>query len=272
MFRNFCFTLNNYTEEEITHLGNGKWWKYLTYGKETGEGGTPHLQGYCELHKRTRFNTIKQYLPRAHIEPRRGTQSQAILYCHKEDKQPFEEGEKCEQGQRTDLDGVRQNALEGGMRLVTTIHNYQQICVAQKFLTYNEEPRDWKPEIWWIWGETGTGKSKFAREICQDLDTYVKNTPTKWWDGYDGQEAVIIDDFRQEWFEFTYMLALLDRYEFKVEYKGGSRQFKPKLIVVTCCYSPDDCYNTIENIDQLIRRLDHVNYLGNVPLVPEVGG
>lgn len=270
MLRNFCFTINNYTEEEIEQIEKGTWWKYITYGKETGENNTPHLQGYCELQKRTRFNTIKQYLPRAHIEGRRGTQEQAIVYCHKDGE--FKElGEKGEQGRRKDLDKTREMALDEGMRAVTAICNFQQIKVAEKFLTYNEEPREWKPKVYWIWGESGTGKSKMAREICTE-DTYTKNNGTKWWDGYDAHENVIIDDFRESWWELTYMLALLDRYEFQVEIKGGLRQFKPKQIIITSCYSPDTVYDTTENIDQLLRRVDDVIFLGNVPDVPEVEG
>jgi len=40
--RNFVFTLNNYTTEEVELV---KEWdcKYLIFGKEIGESGTPHL-------------------------------------------------------------------------------------------------------------------------------------------------------------------------------------------------------------------------------------
>lgn len=139
--RNFCFTLNNYTEEEVQKIENINC-QYMIFGKEVGEEGTPHLQGYCELFKKTRFNTIKKFIPRAHIEQRYGTQEEAILYCMKSDKEPFIKGEPKKQGERNDLDLVRRIALEDGMRTVTSKFNNQQIAVASKFLTYNEEPRD----------------------------------------------------------------------------------------------------------------------------------
>lgn len=272
MLRNFCFTINNYTEEEYNNVKNNGAFGYCILAKEVGKEGTPHIQGYAELRRRTRFNTVKTYMPRAHIESRKGTQSQAIEYCKKDNN--FEEiGEKANQGRRHDLDKVRENALDGGMREISTLYSQQQIRVAEKFLTYCEEPRSWKPTVYWIWGPTGVGKSRLARELCDENDLYTKNTPNKWWEGYDAHEYVIVDDFRPDWWSLTYMLGLLDRYEFRVEYKGGLRQFKPKLIVITSCLAPDECYQTLdEDIGQLLRRLDRVDYLEGVPDVPEVGG
>lgn len=274
LLRNFCFTINNYNEEDENQILNIKW-KYVVCGREEGKEGTPHLQGYMELDKRTRFNTVKKWLPRAHIEERKGTALQASEYC-KKDGNFLELGNISCQGARSDLDKTRTIAMEEGMRKVTTICNSQQIKVAEKFLTYNEEPRDFKPEVIWLWGPTGTGKSRKARELCGE-DTFTKNDPSKWWDGYDGHEHVIIDDFRPSWWPLTDILSLLDRYEKRVEFKGGYRQFTARKIIITSCLPPSECYKgTGESIQQLIRRIDHIvnmNY-ENVPEVPvpEVAG
>lgn len=266
-----CFTLNNYTFDDLVRLGGLKdHVKYLVMGAEVGEQGTPHLQGYVEFNKSIRFNSAKKLLgDRVHIEQRRGTQQQAIDYC-KKDGDVWEMGTPGNQGKRVDLDNVRQLAMDGGMRAVSRTSSLQQIKVAEKYLTYNEEPRDWKPEVYWLWGKTGVGKSRRAREIAGDQDTYCKNDGTKWWTGYDGHEVVIIDDFRDSWWSLTEMLSLLDRYEKIVEYKGGHRQFKPRTIIVTSAMSPEACYkNTGERIDQLLRRIDHI--IECVADVAEVG-
>lgn len=266
-----CFTLNNYTFDDLVRLGGLKdHVKYLVMGAEVGEQGTPHLQGYVEFNKSIKFNSAKKLLgDRVHIEQRRGTQQQAIDYC-KKDGDVWEMGTPGHQGKRVDLDNVRQLAMDGGMRAVARTSSLQQIKVAEKYLTYNEEPRDWKPEVYWLWGKTGVGKSRRAREIAGDQDTYCKNDGTKWWTGYDGHEVVIIDDFRDSWWSLTEMLSLLDRYEKIVEYKGGHRQFKPRTIIVTSAMSPADCYkNTGERIDQLLRRIDYT--IEMVAEVAEVG-
>lgn len=268
--RNFCFTINNPTDEDFQVLHNTEC-QYLIYGREKGENNTPHLQGYAELYKKTRFNTIKKYLPRAHIEQRHGTQQQAITYCMKEDPAPYIRGTPREQGCRTDLDAVRRCALEDGMRTVTGKYNLQQINVATKFLTYNEEPREWLTEVIWLWGQSGVGKSKLAREIANMNDCFVKNCGSKWWDGYDAHDDVIIDDFRDSWWSLTEMLSLLDRYEKRVEVKGGWRQFKPKRIIITSIFPPESMYaGTGEDKTQLLRRITEVRNL--VPDVPEVAG
>lgn len=82
-FRHVCFTLNNYTEEEYKQLIEMEC-KYLVIGKEVGEEGTPHLQGYIEFKTPKRFSTLKNINQRIHWEERRGTAKQASEYCKKE--------------------------------------------------------------------------------------------------------------------------------------------------------------------------------------------
>jgi len=266
--RNVCFTINNYTTEDILGVCAVDW-AYVVVGWEIGDSGTPHMQGYGELVKVTKWASLKKVMPRAHLEGRKGSQAQAIEYCKKEGFYT-EHGTRKRQGARKDLDRVREDALEGGMRSVSSWANLQGIRVAEKFLSYNEEPRDWEPAVYWLWGPTGTGKSRIARKLCiNEDDVYVKNTATKWWDGYDGHESVIIDDFRPSWWDLTYMLGLLDRYEFRVETKGGHRQFRPKVIIVTSAIPPDRCYlGTGECVKQLLRRVSEVSEVGGVILEP----
>lgn len=257
--------------------------RYICWGAEVAETGTPHLQGYIELHSVSRISGFKKMsapFQRMHLELRRGSREQAREYCmkgtqpHKEwseqgskgpnwgkDAQFTEQGnwDAGGHGARTDLDKTRALALDEGMAAVTSTGTLQAIQVAEKFLTYNEEPRDWKPEVTWICGPTGAGKSKLARVLTADNRTYVKNTAAKWWNGYDKHDAIIVDDFRDSWWSLTDMLALLDRYELQVEVKGGYRQIQARRIVVTSIRHPSTMYQgTGEDIRQLERRITKV--------------
>jgi len=270
---NFVFTLNNYTMlEELDLLCTGLPITYIIYGYEVGKTGTPHLQGYAELNHKMRIQTIKKLgvgFERMHIEPRQGKQLEAIKYCKKDGQwMEFGEPKQLKQGQRNDLDQCREAARDHGMKEVSCWGNLQEIRIAEKYLQYNEPKRNWKPEVTWLYGLTGTGKSKLAHQMLPNA--YTKSEGSKWWDGYDAHDTVILDDFRGDWMKLSELLTLLDRYERRVEYKGGTRQFLAKKIIITSCKSPQECYNVPdENIDQLLRRLDCVKHLGGVT---EVGG
>lgn len=253
--RNWCFTLNNWTQEEYNNVLALPEVHYLIVGKEVGEQETPHLQGYVQWQKRQRFNTVKRLLPRAHLEVARGSADSNVEYCSK-GGDFVTQGEPKRWGERTDLDRVRRDALENGMAGVTRWASLQQIKVAEKFLTYNEEPRDWKPTVTWIHGGPNTGKTRMAHDLTGD-GRFIKNGGGKWWCGYDGNEDVILDDFRDTWWSLEYMLGLLDRYAFRVEFKGGMRQFRARNIVITSPHDPRSYYRmTGENMDQLMRRID----------------
>lgn len=261
--RCWCFTLNNWDECELLYIDSALPCRYIIYGFEIGKEGTEHLQGYVEFANVKRLSAVKKYLGRAHWEIMQSTRENAAQYCKKD-------GAWCERGDwqaggtgaRNDLDRIRRLAADGNMRTVTSVGSYQQIKVAEKFLEYNEEPRDWKPEVIWIYGATGTGKSRRARELLNDGDIYTKNDGTKWWQGYDAHEDVIIDDFRSSWWSLTEMLSLIDRYEKRVETKGSSRQFRARRIVITSAMSPNDCYRGVgEDIGQLLRRIDRIEHL-----------
>lgn len=107
----WCFTINNPREEDPTNLdrltsGEDSHASYLVYGREQGDSGTPHLQGYVEFRNRLRFTQVKRLLgERAHVERRRGTPTDAADYC-KKDGDFTESGELStpQPGKRSDLD------------------------------------------------------------------------------------------------------------------------------------------------------------------------
>lgn len=118
--------------------------------------------------------------------------------------------------------------------------------------------RDFKPAVFWLYGASGSDKSRLARAI--HLEAYCKPPDSKWFDGYDGQPVVVINDLRKMTFTFSYLLDLLDRYPFQVEVKGAYRQFTSKVIVITSSKRHEDLWGELagqinDNLEQLTRRI-----------------
>ena len=111
--RRWCFTLNNWTDPELqTIVDASDTFVYLVIGRERGDSGTPHLQGFFILPGRgLRIAQIKAlYGRRLHLEVARGTPQQASAYCKKEDPDPIEYGQlpADSSGKRTDFDSLKE--------------------------------------------------------------------------------------------------------------------------------------------------------------------
>jgi len=255
------FTLNNYSEEEFMLIKELKS-NYIIIGDETGENGTPHLQGYVNFANPISFNTIKKAIPRGHIEVAKGNPYQNFEYCSKQEIK-YEDGERPKPTKRTDIDSIKEYIDEAENPCLSDIidsiaTNFQGVRLAELLMKYKEKPRTDKPQVYWYYGETGTGKTRQALEDFPNA--YIKDNDNKWWEGYDAHETIIIDDLRYDTFQFNQLLRILDRYPNRLECKGGSRQNLAKNIIITSPYDPQQMFSErlSENIDQLIRRIDKI--------------
>jgi len=79
-YRNYVFTHNNYPD---THLQDNLVCRYIIYGKEVGESGTPHLQGFVTFENGISHRSAINKLPGCHVEVAHSPQA-AIEYCKKE--------------------------------------------------------------------------------------------------------------------------------------------------------------------------------------------
>lgn len=260
--RSFCFTKNNPTNNELPEHPDIR---YLIWQSERGDSGTLHIQGYVELSTPWRISKAITWLPGAHFEIRRGTREQARDYCRKEDSRvdgPFERGtwEAGGSGKRNDLMEVKRK-LDNNTPMQevwdehfeTTLRFYKGFNEYKKIKTPH---RSWKTEVTVYWGRTGTGKSRKCQEL--EPNAYWK-TRDEWWDGYEGHEAIILDDF-YGWLPWDLLLRLLDRYPLDLNAKGGGRRCVAKRIYITSNKSPEEWYPNIIDKTPLLRRIENLQY------------
>jgi len=283
----WCFTLNNFGDGELEHLKNhirDETWGIIA--KETAPNTTtPHLQGAVLMRKRHTLQYMRGWNNRAHWEPMMGTPMQSKVYCSKQDENPWEHGacpddivstkdsrKRGGQGARTDIDLFAESIRTHGIQ-ATVVANpgmYMKYASGAEKLHARltkqarvEDPRD-PPTVIWCYGPTGSGKTRWVRDQSAILDQWWSGKNLKWWDGYDDESVVIIDDFRRDFCTFHELLRILDRYEYRIEVKHGSTQLRAKWIYITSAFHPRDVYEVREDIEQLIRRISKILYFGSI--------
>jgi len=238
--RKWSFTLNNYTEEEydtITQACNNKDWKYII-GKEVGESGTPHLQGFIEHTNAISFDLMKQILPRAHIEKSKGTTQQNLTYCSKDND--FHTNIKVEETYQDKINKYNNDLFKD-----ITWYDWQQDILDM----LETEPH--RRTIHWIWDPEGnSGKSFLTRYIHWKFDTIIVNGKQS--DVFNGiktyidktqnsPKAVIIDIPRtnKEYVCYGTMEKIKDGLMYSGKYEGGVIELLPVHLIVFANFEPD---------------------------------
>lgn len=118
--RNWCFT----SFEEEVPVYSMKHMRYMVCQKEKcPQSGKIHWQGYVEFSEGQCMKAVKTIfgIKGLHLEPRKGTQQQAIDYCKKTesrvDGSVIEIGESKKQGSRSDLNSIWEACESGATKL-----------------------------------------------------------------------------------------------------------------------------------------------------------
>ncbi len=262
--RGYVFTVNNYLDSDIKNLDSLNC-RYLVYGKEVGENLTPHLQGFILFKSQISRASISKKIPRAYLDEQKGTNEEAILYCKKEGnfkergEPPISKKKQGDLGKRT-YEEAWSLAKEGKIEDIhpgLKIRYWRTLCSIEEF--YCPKPKTLSTlDHQWYYGNTGTGKSRKARE--ENPDAYIKS-PNKWWDDYQGEDTVIIE----EWSPVHQVLAShlktwCDHYAFRAERKGGSMLIRPKKIIITSNYSIPECFELSQDSQPILRRFHTTHF------------
>jgi len=235
---------------------------YIKGQLEIGEGGYQHWQFIVYFRSQQRFSAVKKALgDTVHVEPTRSAAAEDYVWKDETavEGTRFEFGTKSvKRNSAKDWDRIRTIA-EGGLVdaneipsdiFIRSYHSLRSIAKDFAKPTFRGEQH-----VYVFWGQSGTGKSHRAFEECGET-YYIKSPLTKWWDGYRGEENIIIDEFRGV-VDISHVLKWLDKYPCMVECKGSQLPLKSKRWWITSNISPDAWYPLLDEETRLalLRRL-----------------
>lgn len=268
----WCLTLNNFSQDEfdkLISLDGNEMVRYYVFGREVGSSGTPHIQGYIEFKCKRTINQVKQVTSmRAHLEVRKSKDGLAAAnYCKKDGMyDEFGEigtGKRTSKKEKIPLSELIVKAQNEGL---TALAEDEQISNSdfKGFLfrsTYLLKPTTQfeKPIVHWFFGSTGTGKTrKVMYEIGEQ--PFFNKMSGPWFDGYCGENIILIDDLREGGIDFDVLLRLTGGYGNRFPVKGGSVVVNAKIIYITAPFNPAGMFTLSykDSIEQLNRRITNL--------------
>jgi len=239
----WCYTLNNYTDDDElccrSAIDSEKPdCTYHVFGFEVSKSGTPHLQGYIEFRSRVRRAVVLKFLGgRVHLEARMGTSQAASDYCKKDGEfEEFGTISTTSKGKRTDLESIRESITNGATeQQIADAHFSRWVVYRRSFEVYRDlcitDGIRLGLRFVVLWGLPGTGKSRYAYQKYPDLYSAPSGT-LQWFDGYRGEETILIDDYRGGADE-TFLLKFLDIYPLRLPIKGGFQRNRAQVVIIT---------------------------------------
>lgn len=266
--RNFTFTWNNYPTDYQVVLNAIKGVKYLVAGEEIGESGTPHLQGFIQFQNPRVYPGVRLVLPGCHVEVAISF-IKAIAYCKKDGKvfeigkAPMSQKEKGESNVER-YEKAWDLAKAGNLEEIDADIRIHCLSTLMKIPllfgpVVSVMDHELSSENKWFYGPSGTGKSRAARAQFPGL--YLKMC-NKWWDLYSNESTILIEDFDKDHSKLIHFLKIwADRYPFPCEVKGGvARSIRPKRIIVTSNYRPDEIWDDEGSLGPIRRRFEWVHF------------
>lgn len=269
---------------------------YMIYQWELGTN--LHLQGYVFFSDRKRLTQLKKLYPdEIHWDRRKGTHTQAKHYCSKPHEKPCKIGchvehacpcHVCKQerkdrtvlsntcvefgsddhipdasGTRMDLEKIKDKVdSKISMEQIwdedfSTMVQWHKGIEKYNFIKTKDRDPNVPIHVELHVGVPGSGKTRHASEKYPNAYWL---SGTKWWDGYESQSEVIIDDF-YGWIPYHQFLRVIDRYPYTCEVKGGTRKLVATKFIITSNKPPEEWYDYVKihgSVSTINRRINEV--------------
>lgn len=251
--------------------------------------GTPHIQGGIACKVGKRFNTVRNiflgheavvHLTVAKNDPEKGWDMAArIAYCSKGEGTPSEprnadfiivpnDFKPKVAGRRIDyaaaIEAVRKgdsvrDIVEKQPQLLPMIRPLQALEKLQITAEFPNESR----QVIYIWGVSGSGKSTAAVNWCKakKLSYHVHRGNHPWYDGYNDEAVLIMDDFEpaergRGLLTARDLIAVMDGTCANLPIKGAHVRARHQAVIVTSNFSPQQLFEPLlESPTPLVRRI-----------------
>lgn len=129
-----------------------------------------------------------------------------------------------------------------------------------------------KVETIWLFGESGTGKTNFARYLAEEKggSYFVSGSTRDVFQGYQGQHTIILDELRPDSLPYADLLRITDPnsigYEVMAPSRYSDKPIAADLVIITTPFEPLTFYRAqvgagdrrTDMFDQMARRLSMV--------------
>lgn len=270
-FRFFIITTpisTSFTEWSPYHVLSSDGPYYVKGQEESGATtGYRHYQWIAYFKRAITLSRAKKVLclQASHLEPCRSDKAEEYVW-KEETKVPgseFEIGSKrLKRNSQQDWDSIWEYAKEGRFEEIPPDVRFRFYSTIRRIRSDFDPPQERiKQTVHYYWGKTGTGKSHSVFTAIAGQSFYLKSPTTKWWDGYSGEQVVVIDEFRGT-IDVCHLLKWLDKWPCTVEVKGGQVPLKTTTWYIMSNLGPQEVYKDIDHETWLAwrRRLTNVKY------------
>lgn len=290
----YQLTINNPIEKGYTHeniknkiINNFKTITYFCMADE--KGATLHTHIFVVFTSRVRWSMIKRYFPEAHIEICKGSVSDNILYIKKEGKwlddlkneqiilnsfEEFGSQPPDSKGKRNDLSELYRMIQDNmsNSEIIQTNQDYiLQIDKLDKIRNtilidkYKDTLR-LDLEVIYIFGATGTGKTRYVMETSGYSNTFRVTDYTHPFDSYSCQPAICFDEFRSS-INIYKMLMYCDVYPVELQSRYPNKVACYSKVFIVSNWPLEKQYseaqiNDIETWLAFLRRITKVLIFG----------
>lgn len=273
----------------LEHVHNTLECEFTIGQLEQGEQGTPHVQFAIWLPKgkKARATQLAKKIPGVHwegVKQDNGVSS----YVTKEEGRlegPYQFGKeplnwnvkgnraKSIERNRLIMEKPLHELVDEGLISATMAHQVKKSQDAYKASKAEASVQALQGDLLshniWLWGQAGIGKTGWFVDYFKDHGGLYNKDKSKYWNMYAGQDGVLINDVE---LKEDFLLGSLKRWAehqpFPAEDKYGSFvTIRPKHIVVTSNYTPNQIWPSMEEREPILRRFKVVNM--TKPYYPE---